>query len=246
MQLANILPASAIGSWPLVFKFMVEKGFPFLNKTWYPFTDRISRLLYCLKPRKLKVRETQRFYANEEAAKSAESSPPKPEDLYSRRVREELSYLAFKYTCAEALAGFGLEAQFCLKKGGGPDVWGGWIDYDQMVKLLVANERPFASERMNKLRVDVFHAAEDNMVGKRGQRWFDSCWKPEVIGEDVEYNATVVEDTNHDTINEEDSWVLDKMFERIIERVGKAEPVVTVEASSDANPISIPLPRASN
>lgn len=230
MPLASLVPARVVAKLPAFIKF-AEKLYPFLQASWYPFKDTTSEFLHRLKPHR------KRRGRGQPSDDPPEASSVDMDELLNSEFRYRLSCLASKYADAEPRAGLGVEAQFCLKKGGGACVWGDWKDYDELVKLLVANETTCANP--NKLRIDVFHATEDRMVGKRGQKWFDACWKEDILGRNIEYNATVIENTNHETIASEEAWVFDTILEQIAERTQRAQPdAVVAEDSDESSPHS--------
>ncbi|KAK2609201.1 hypothetical protein QQS21_002283 [Conoideocrella luteorostrata] len=98
----------------------------------------------------------------------------------------------------ENTAGANSEARQCLKKEG-KGMRGVYEELDVFVQDLVAQERNRAQE--GKLRVKVFFAEDDVMIGKGGQRYMDACWDHESEFADVlEYSSATVENTDHDNV----------------------------------------------
>ncbi|KAF2500610.1 hypothetical protein BU16DRAFT_253369 [Lophium mytilinum] len=112
-----------------------------------------------------------------------------------------LSSTALTYIFAEASNGFSEDAKLFLHKGAHtawscPDATTGapaWTDTDGFVPLLCA--QVFLNSITGALAVDVFHAASDNMVGEKGQKWFDECWDaerwPQGVRERMSYRSQV-------------------------------------------------------
>ncbi|KAK0648581.1 hypothetical protein B0T16DRAFT_456048 [Cercophora newfieldiana] len=97
--------------------------------------------------------------------------------------------------------GISEDALLFMKKGDAESGWGEWGDYDRLVPRLVEGLR--ASGR--KLRVDVFYAEKDHMIGDAGSKgavWFDGCWEPEggEYGDVLEYRKKTIKGADHDSI----------------------------------------------
>lgn len=198
MLMASVLPAFLIREWPSIADFIAEKG--------VPLVDAIFGLLHRLNPRK------KRNILEPPNTESFEQSSVNIDEIYNEAYRDRLFNLAFTYSGAEACTCLGTEAVFCLK-GSRSQLWGDWKDYDKLVKLLVPAEMSLPEDA--KLKIDVFHAAEDEMVGRRGQKWFDSCWSQEVIGKHIQYNSTVISDTDHNNIADESAQVFNTILGKI-------------------------------
>ncbi|KAI0203181.1 hypothetical protein F4808DRAFT_54893 [Astrocystis sublimbata] len=104
----------------------------------------------------------------------------------------------------DELRGLGKDAIMLLKREENPGCWGTWKDYDTLVPLLAQAERPLhtdGSGAMTPLKVDVFFAEADNMIGiTAGPAWFDDCWKPAQRGEFIDYSSVTIPKTTHDTM----------------------------------------------
>jgi pimeloyl-ACP methyl ester carboxylesterase len=105
---------------------------------------------------------------------------------------------------AEGVQGVGSEALLVLQKVGAADGmagsgWSDWGGYDKLVPRLADALR--AAGR--RLRVDVFYAEKDALVGDgggKGSLWFDRCWGENSRGEVIDYQSKVVEGADHDRI----------------------------------------------
>ena len=118
-----------------------------------------------------------------------------------------------KYMFAEDTSGGSQDTLLCLKKGG-EKLWGGFEEYHDAVPVLAAAEDRLQLER--KLKVDVFHASDDSMVGVKGQRYFDRCWDVERSGGSIEYRSRVVEDSDHDSIGNMDKGAIGAIFDEVV------------------------------
>jgi hypothetical protein len=115
--------------------------------------------------------------------------------------QKELSRLAVNYMFSENTVGANSEALQCLRKGEGRE-WGVVEDYDSSIKAFVQGERERARDQgeQGQIRIRVYHAATDAMVGKRGQEYFEGCWRG--AGEGVDFESRRVEGTDHDTVSQ--------------------------------------------
>ncbi|KAJ5170187.1 uncharacterized protein N7500_002970 [Penicillium coprophilum] len=98
---------------------------------------------------------------------------------------------------AENTVGANSEALQCLRKE--PRTWGKCEDYEIFVHELVERER----ERVGvPLKVQAFFGETDSMIGKKGQAYFERCWR--IGAEDsrgsVEFDSRVVSGTDHDSL----------------------------------------------
>jgi hypothetical protein len=69
-----------------------------------------------------------------------------------------------------------------------------------------------------RLRVDVFYAENDSLIGdggSKGPRWFDQCWDAQHCGDVIDYCRTIVTGADHDRIWNLRWGAVQKVFERI-------------------------------
>ncbi|USW47684.1 Putative alpha/Beta hydrolase [Septoria linicola] len=118
-------------------------------------------------------------------------------DLVTANVIESLHA---KYAWAEGMTGANDEARLCL--AGGKGLWGSCEDFGEYIELLSAQERASQSEQgtNSKLKVQVFFAGSDNMIGKEGQAYFESCWQQQCVDGVIDYTSTQLVDRSHETI----------------------------------------------
>ena len=133
-------------------------------------------------------------------------------DPISHETLNQILKLSFKYMLAEDTSGGSQDALLCLKKGG-EGLWGGFEEYHDVVPVLAAAEDRLALK--HKLKVDVFHAWDDCMVGEKGQNYFDWCWNMENTGESIKYQSWIVEHTDHDSIYND--FVIGAICDEVVE-----------------------------
>ena len=140
------------------------------------------------------------------------STKSKDQDLFegidaeTQAMKPALEKILGDYVFKENLQGVSDEALLCLKKGfsGVSHPWGLFEDFDEGVRMVVQQECRLTVERgsesRQRLKVNVYLAESDMMTGKQGGKWFDDCWRPEVLEERVDYESGTVPGTNHETI----------------------------------------------
>ena len=119
----------------------------------------------------------------------------------SKEVAKELERLQGKFFFAEDTTAANEDARMCLKLGG-EGLWGECEDYDDFVQKVVhmETERLKANAGAPKLKMRVFFAESDVMIGKGGQHYFEKCWAREGVDACIDYKGEERPGTNHETV----------------------------------------------
>lgn len=133
-----------------------------------------------------------------------------PEDL---KLEKKLWPKIIERVFADGIEGMSADAVLLLHK---ETSWGTWGDYDTLVPrfgtALAAMGR--------RLRVDVFYAESDALIGSglsQGASWFDQCWRSEECST-VEHRSRVVNGADHDAV-----WDLDlDAIQQVIRSIGES------------------------
>ena len=106
-----------------------------------------------------------------------------------------------KFRFAEDTTGVNDEAKLCLRKCEDAD-WGEGQDYVACIRSIAQNERMLQQQDPGgaKLKVEAFFSGSDIMIGKRGQEYFEQCWRQDVCKESLEFATKTYPDTNHDSV----------------------------------------------
>lgn len=144
-----------------------------------------------------------------------------------RRLKDlatELGGLIPRLFMAENMQGGSDEAFFSLKRGKNWS-WGLFEDTDEAVSKVVKQERELVDAvdakaddgrpRQEKLRVQVFFAESDMMIGMKGEEWFNECWFKEECSNVVEYSNETVPKSNHENIASPEKGIVDKLFREV-------------------------------
>lgn len=117
---------------------------------------------------------------------------------------------------AESTVGANREALLCTRKG--PEgSWGRCDNYDTYVKELAAMEKDNnTSDGAGKLRVRLYFAKSDLMIGETGREYMEGCWQREASAFD--FKTAIVEDTDHDSV------LSGEVFEQLFIDVGGKRP----------------------
>ncbi|EXJ85984.1 hypothetical protein A1O1_06353 [Capronia coronata CBS 617.96] len=114
-----------------------------------------------------------------------------------------------KHVFADSVRGLGQETQVLLRNGVEKDGWSDWGDFDVLAPRLAEAVRRVGGAR---LKVDMFFAEKDNMIGdagSKGPRWFEACWR-DVDG--VDFASETVKGTDHDHVWDLRWDVMERVF----------------------------------
>ncbi|KAI9753265.1 MAG: hypothetical protein M4579_005238 [Chaenotheca gracillima] len=156
-----------------------------------------------------------------------------------KKQSDAISSFVMKCAFAENMEGGSQDALLCLQKNPDPtttnadninssspqkSLWGTWTDYADVIPVLAAQESQLLplnptnnNEGAKKMLIQAFYASSDRMIGKKGGEYVDKCWK-EKGDEQFEYESTVVEGADHDSIVSEEIGVLDTILKTAAER----------------------------
>lgn len=117
---------------------------------------------------------------------------------------------------AQSTTGANEEALLCTRKGP-TGTWGRCDNYETYVKELAAMEnQPKTVDGAEKLRVRLYFAKTDAMIGETGREYMEGCWQKESSAFD--FKTTIVEDTDHDSV------LSGEIFEQLFLDVGGKRP----------------------
>lgn len=189
MQMAQYLPVQAFSIWDRIPRFFMVDAAPVVGMSGTIFT-KVSNLM--------------------SSGASAGSAELSVQERNYQRIRDfydmptdlqaELSTVVFETMFNENTTGANSEALQCLRKG--PNwTWDKCDDYKEFVKEVVRVERERGSSP--KLKVRVFFAETDAMIGLKGRSYFEECWRgPEGAGyaDVLDFEAVTVDDVDHDSL----------------------------------------------
>lgn len=136
------------------------------------------------------------------------------------KFEEELRTAIGERIFQHGIKGMPSDMLLLLRKDLGPAGWSDWDNYDRLVPRLA--ESLAAAHR--KLRVHVFYAESDFMSSANGTRYFDNCWNETNRGAAIEYEATTVPGSDHDSIWNLTVGAMQDMFSELAAHSRRSEP----------------------
>ena len=127
----------------------------------------------------------------------------------SRDFQAEIDTELPRRIFGESTVGANREALLCLKKGPA-GLWGVCDNYEVFIKRLVERERA----ETFKVKVRVFFAADDSMIGVKGREYMECCCKEQ---DELDFESRIVANTDHDSVLQSIE-VLESVFRDIIDR----------------------------
>ena len=135
----------------------------------------------------------------------------------SEDVAKVIPKLTTKYFFAEDASGGTEEAKLCLKMGG-ENLWLACEDYKNYIESLLQqeDERSKSASGDFKLKMKVYYAESDMMIGEGGRSYFEECWRTPEVARLVDFDSETLPGTNHDTVLADfNKSALPRIFEEI-------------------------------
>jgi hypothetical protein len=176
-NLLSKLPIKALNSWANLNAF--------INVTLLPSVSWCSSL-------------SIKDIANNEASTSTVSAKRFGVD---EKTAKAMDKLCTKYKFAEDITGVNDEAKLCLRRCQKAD-WGRAHDYAACIGSIVQREASFQLEHPGgaELRVEAYFSGSDVMSGKRGQEYFEQCWRQQQCRGRMSFTSKTYPKANHDSI----------------------------------------------
>jgi hypothetical protein len=181
MQMAQYIPTKAFAMWHLIPRFFVTQATPALASS--------GALVRRVSPRSSSTSEA----AKDRSFLDANWRRVERDYGVPHAEQAELARHVLRFMYKEDTVGANSEALQCLRKGNSS--WGVCEDYARCVQTLVARERSVGG----RVSVRTYFAAKDALVGSRGQKYFEECWRAPGL-EGIDYVSTTVDGMDHDTV----------------------------------------------
>ncbi|KAI7164106.1 hypothetical protein KC349_g995 [Hortaea werneckii] len=208
MRIASALPSSWIDSWDTINRFLLDNVMPVFS--WSGGAMASMSSAFQPEPGAVDASEMtlgQKYGVSEEAGKCIEK-------------------LLMKYWLSESTIAANEEALLGLKKGR-PSDWGICDDYEAFVQLCAQQEqqRQTASMDRAKLKIQMYFAENDIMIGEGGREYFYKSWKQSGVEELIDVESRTMPGTNHDTaILDPDKGALKRIFEQVAKNKNQPGP----------------------
>lgn len=183
LQIAKYIPNKAFDYWHLIPRFFVTQASPV-----FASSGAVMRRMSKSSGIGTSQTDEDRTFLDENFRRiERDYGVPKNES-------EELSRLAIQFMFTEDTVGANSEALQCLRKGEGGE-WGICGDYAACIKELAGLEGQRNGERAT---VRTYFSETDALVGSRGQKYFEECWK--ASGDGADFECKMIKGTDHDTV----------------------------------------------
>ncbi|KAJ5986740.1 hypothetical protein N7451_011105 [Penicillium sp. IBT 35674x] len=182
MQMAQYLPTKAFAVWNLIPRFFVTQASPVLASSGAVI-------------RRMSLRGDSTTHETAEDLSFLNDNWRRVERDYGlpQLEQKELSRLAIRYMHTENTVGANSEALQCLRKG--DSNWGICSDYAVCARTLAG----YQASPNGGFSIHAYFASTDFLVGKRGKKYFESCWQAPGV-EAIDFVSKEVEGSDHDTV----------------------------------------------
>ena len=213
----SLVPEGLLNKWPSIAKFM--------NTQVAPMFTFSGQMVNCITNSSLPDAQLEST-AEQDYDPELKTIFPDLERLIPKLFMEGVFLLGFARSTInsylENMSGGADEAFITLKRGD-KWTWGLFEDTDEAISKVVSQERSLVSARNSssnnsrpeRLRIAVFFAESDIMIGKKGQEWFDQCWQSQDIADVVAYTSETVPKSSHETIGAPEKGIFARLFEEI-------------------------------
>jgi hypothetical protein len=184
MTTVGMLPQSLIGKWHHIAKFINNNVAPVIAASGVPITKASKASMGSMSGSKAKATDV---------ARTAQ------ERLMWKKALEST---VTKFIFAENAEGASQEALLCLQKCNVK--WGDWDTIDEAVSRIATNEKSRLGDdgdtTRRKLKIQIFFAEDDEMVGKGGQAYLEECFAKANVTEYLDFHSEVVPGTDHSEV----------------------------------------------
>lgn len=199
MATVGKLPDSWIGHWHQVAKFLNNNVAPVITASGMTIT---------------KATRGSALSMSESKATMTESAHCDHEERIWQKASESV---ITHYIFAEDVEGASQEALLCLQKGNVQ--WDTWHTMDKAVSRIATNEKLChelcKDENAEKLRIRIFFAEDDEMIGKSGQVYLENCFANATNKEYLDFHSEIVPGTDHNEVLTVSRGAVGKVMEAV-------------------------------
>jgi pimeloyl-ACP methyl ester carboxylesterase len=199
MATVGKLPPSWIGKWHYIAKFINNNVAPAIVASGVTIT----------KSSRVRINSM-----SESKATGTDATHAKHEEVLRKQASESV---ITNFIFAEEVEGASQEALLCLQKC--HVKWGDWSTIDEAVARIATNEKSRLEDQDNaegrKLKIQIFFAEDDELVGKGGQAYLESCFAPPNIQQYLDFHSEVVPGTDHSEVLTASKGAIEKVMQEI-------------------------------
>lgn len=213
MATVGKLPPSWIGKWHYIAKFINNNVAPAIVASGVTITKSSRAPINSISDSK---------------ATATEAASTEHEEVLWKKASESV---ITNFIFAEEVEGASQEALLCLQKC--HVKWGDWNTIDEAVSRIAANEKLHLEDQENakrrKLKIQIFFAEDDELVGKGGQAYLESCFAPPDVRQYLDFHSEVVPGTDHNEVLTTSKGAIEKVMQEI----------TTVASENEHGPITL-------
>jgi pimeloyl-ACP methyl ester carboxylesterase len=216
MRIVSMMPKALLGQWHWLAKTVfdidnsITPGFSLARNVLRKISGALNSSSGTMKP----ISHTG---GNEETTTTLEPSTtgdsvilPKHGPLIPRELLVATTRLATAAIFTENVQGASDEALICMGKADIPT----WTSIGDALASIATNE---STQRSNeegrvKLRIDVFYGMKDQMIGKGGETYLESCLDNAYERGAIESTSMVIENTDHNSVLFPETGAFDLVF----------------------------------
>lgn len=215
MRIVSMMPKAVLGRWHWMAKTVfdidnsITPGFSLARTVLRKASGAINSSSGTVKP----VQPTGDESMNEREPSTTGHSVilPKHGPLIPRELLVATTRLATASIFAENVEGASDEALICMGKADIPS----WTSIGDALEQIVVNElaRGKDAGAQAKLRIDVFYGMKDQMIGKGGEEYLESCLDKAYELGAIECTSMVIGNTDHNSVLFPETGAFDLVFE---------------------------------
>ena len=193
------LPPSWIGKWHHIAKFINTNIAPVMLASGVQITKSSKASINSI---------------SESKAKATDAAHTEHEEMLWKKASESV---ITNFIFAEEVEGSSHEALLCLQKCNVK--WGDWDTLDEAVSRIAANEKSRLEGQgdiaCRKLKIQIFFAEDDEMVGKGGQMYLENCFASTKDKKYLDFHSEVVPGTDHSEVLTVSRGAIEKVMQEI-------------------------------
>lgn len=222
MKIVSIMPKAMLRQWHWMAKtvFNIDKsitpGFSLARTVLRKASGAINSSSGTIKP-VFPIAGDGEFVDEIEPSTTGESiTLPKHGPLIPRELLVATTRLATASIFAENVEGASDEALICMGKAEIPS----WTSIGDALERVAANELASRKQEvaLPKMRIDVFYAMKDQMIGKGGEEYLESCLDKAYERGAFECTSMVIGNTDHNSVLFPETGAFDLVFEAMKKR----------------------------
>ena len=195
------LPQSWIGKWHHIAKFINNTVAPVIVASGLPITKSSNASITSI---------------SESKAVATDAAHAAQEEMLWKKASESI---ITHFIFAEEVEGASQEVLLCLQKCN--IKWGDWHTLEEAISRIATNEKLKLCQedqgvvKQRKLKIQIFFAEDDELVGKGGQAYLENCFASANDKQYLDFHSEVVLGTDHGEVLTVSKGAIEKVMSEI-------------------------------